>query len=627
MRRLLTVLLVLKCWSLNAQSVTPAIRHEIDSIKQVLETVERDTNYANTLYSWYRAIPRDYDLLQIEPLLQLSDYCEEKLATELHQAEVNFYRYYYAYAVEYLGIHYRYAYNYEMAIKLHYKALELQEQWGTDLEIASAMYNLGRLHQDLGQVDQALLFHDRVLQMNSIKDQGTYARALTEKADILRQKGKHREALSYYFRTIPIYENLDEPWPQSLGMSYVGIGEAYLELSVPDSSDLFLEQGFDILLTVESFAVTGWTLQLWAEMDFRNGRYSDAIAKAKNAVVNAIEGQFLSTEYSSHHTLYKSYKAQNELEKALQAYERYTTIKDSAEALEKAELAMQTNYQYIYEKKALTDSLHIVKKTALLEAQHQQEVSEKESQALLAYTLSGIAILVAGLLWFAYRQKRQNNHNLQEKNRLVVQSLKDKELFMKEIHHRVKNNMQMVSSVLRLKANSTENAEVQFALEDSQTRIYSMALAHQKMYRQDNFKAIELSEYVREIVEMLFNPVSDEHLDEFNFAGEEIYMDVDQAQAVGFIAHELATNSLKYAWPNGGKRILNLSIKQESSTIYIQFSDNGIGLPDTFDYASTKSIGMRLVRSFTQRQLNGEMAFSSHNGAIVNLKFEPRKLD
>ena len=203
----------------------------------------------------------------------------------------------------------------------------------------------------------------------------------------------------------------------------------------------------------------------------------------------------------------------------------------------------------------------------------------------------------------------------------IENSLKEKELLMKEIHHRVKNNMQMVSSVLQLKSTESNNPSVKKELLDSQSRILSMSLAHKKMYEDNNFEQLNVSTYLKEIISTVFN--TQKKIVSFDFTGEDLLINIAQGQAIGFIIHELASNSIKHAWSADDIRNVKVSIQKVNGQITLTYADNGKGVPPDFDIETVSSMGLKLVRSFTKRKLKGHISFLSENGTTVILTFKP----
>ena len=201
-------------------------------------------------------------------------------------------------------------------------------------------------------------------------------------------------------------------------------------------------------------------------------------------------------------------------------------------------------------------------------------------------------------------------------------SLAEKEALLKEIHHRVKNNMQIAASLMFLQAQSVENPEVLQALQDSQERIKSMGLVHELLYRSGNFSKVLFSEYIGELVQSLQGSYISNVQQNISLRVEAdgIALPVDAAVPCGLITNELITNSFKYAFPNTNTGEIFVRFVREENLYKLTVTDNGIGLPADYDWQAPKSLGLNLVRTLAG-QLDGEVRFENDNGLKTSLVF------
>jgi PAS domain S-box-containing protein len=219
-------------------------------------------------------------------------------------------------------------------------------------------------------------------------------------------------------------------------------------------------------------------------------------------------------------------------------------------------------------------------------------------------------------------------HQRIEAEQHVRASMEEKEALLKEIHHRVKNNLQIVSSLLNLQASRFEDKNMIEAFRESQNRVRSMALIHEKLYRSNNLARIRFDEYIKELGQFLMrtynNPARRIQLE---VKADAVNLDIDSAIPCGLIINELVTNSIKHGFPITQKspsskpaRIsINLALLPEHQ-IQFTISDNGIGFPEDRDYQNSGSLGLQLVTSLTH-QLGGEVAFKTNQGAQTEINF------
>ena len=204
----------------------------------------------------------------------------------------------------------------------------------------------------------------------------------------------------------------------------------------------------------------------------------------------------------------------------------------------------------------------------------------------------------------------------------IKASLREKEVLLKEVYHRVKNNMQIISSLLQLQSGYFEGGEVQRVFEESQMRIKSMALVHEKLYQTHDLARVDFDEYVRELVAMLMSSFGARG----GRAGIEVHaegmaLDIDRAIPVGLILNELISNSIKHAFPNGRTGVVRVALSKTGDRISLTVRDNGVGLPEGFDPAATQSLGMRLVHVLAE-QLGASIELRGTNGMECILTFD-----
>lgn len=204
----------------------------------------------------------------------------------------------------------------------------------------------------------------------------------------------------------------------------------------------------------------------------------------------------------------------------------------------------------------------------------------------------------------------------------IQASLVEKEVLLKEIYHRVKNNLQVISSLLNLQSEYIKNKEDLAIFQQSQLRIESMALIHQKLYQSQDLARIDFGEYIRDLVASVFSTY-EVHTNVISLVVniENVLLSLDAAIPCGLIITELVSNSLKYAFPKGRTGEIFIELKVEDNSQYIlTVSDNGVGLPTKFDFKNTTSLGLQLVDALI-KQLSGNIKIQCHNGVNVKITF------
>jgi PAS domain S-box-containing protein len=204
----------------------------------------------------------------------------------------------------------------------------------------------------------------------------------------------------------------------------------------------------------------------------------------------------------------------------------------------------------------------------------------------------------------------------------IKASLKEKEVLLKEIHHRVKNNLQIVSSLLQMQSRRTKNQQASLVLQDSQNRIASIALIHEKLYRSEDLANIDFAQYIPDLITHLFesyNVRSDTVT--LSIKVEQILLEIETAIPCGLIINELVSNSLKYAFPGQRKGEIQVQFNPHTDdTIILIVRDNGIGIPEEFDLKTTQSLGLTLVQALVE-QLEGMIELDRSRGTEVRIIF------
>ncbi len=347
----------------------------------------------------------------------------------------------------------------------------------------------------------------------------------------------------------------------------------------------------------------------------KQGRYDDAIGYFEKAKNSSIQINTKANTASFIEKLSSLYALNGDYKTALEYYMEWAATNESIE--------VERNERSLRENELLVNVLR-----------QEKELSAKQQEQTIYSIVLLVGTILLVLLYRNYRLKQKSNLKLEalngelaHKNTLLDKRNAENELLLKEIHHRVKNNMEVVSSLLQLQSSHIDDPSVQAAMLSSQNRVKSMGIIHQKLYQSEHLASIEMRDY--------FINLSENILDSFNASGKikvecnmaKLILDVDTAVSIGLITNELLTNSLKYAFEGKDSGTIKISLtpisadnERKDIDLQLLIADDGIGkAPDQL--AKGTGFGTQLIDLLT-RQLDGKLTYENNNGTVVSLLFK-----
>ena len=206
----------------------------------------------------------------------------------------------------------------------------------------------------------------------------------------------------------------------------------------------------------------------------------------------------------------------------------------------------------------------------------------------------------------------------------LKESIREKEALLREIHHRVKNNLQVMSSLLGLQARNVAQPEARQAFEDSQGRIHSMALIHEVLCGSPNFARIDMADYTRQLAEYRLRAHGSGHRIRLTTELANVYLDLEAAVPYGIVVNELLTNALRHGFPGHRAGEVRISLRQDpDQSIRLTVQDDGVGLPEHFDWHAAPSLGFRLIRMLAE-QLKADVQVHPKNPTAVYINIARR---
>ncbi len=349
------------------------------------------------------------------------------------------------------------------------------------------------------------------------------------------------------------------------------------------------------------------TYKLLGETLREGGDLDGAVLAYKQAGALNREIGMIDTEAHCALMVSELYETKKDFPNAFAWYKKYQAIEDSLNTL-----AVQKNFS----------ELEVKYQTGKMEAEITQQQLKLEAASLarrnLAITVGALALAVLGALGFLYF-KSKTNKELAAKNGIISKALSEKELLLREIHHRVKNNLQVISSLLHLQSKYIEDEKAMEVMREGRNRVKSMALIHQDLYQNDNLTSVEVAPYLTKLTESLFQSYNiDPDRIRLRSEVDAPRLDVDTLIPLGLILNELVSNALKHAFPDERVGEVAVSLKSLENALYLVVQDNGVGFAEQQKTKFEKSFGFEMVKTFAAK-LKAKLEVENGEGTLVRL--------
>ncbi len=504
---------------------------------------------------------------------------------------------------------------------------------------------MGYVFERKGQLDRAADYALDALRLGEkLKDKKAIAIAYSDLSNLFWKQSKFASGLEYGLKSVSIFEerginDLD------YGFTLYVVGNNYLELKSYEKalnyydhsiaigerygfynnlSDVYISKVdlYTYLNEFEKAEIASESAVKYAELLDNNfmlmrswlsigklqniqGKYASAIESLNTSIAIASEDFgdefYLSQAYE---TLGKALAGNHNYQEAYQAFAVYDDLKDKIFTAEADQRISQLRTEF-----------DVAQKENIIQLQ-QTRISKQQTRQTLIISLVFLLLLYLVLL---YKTLKINN----KKNKMLQKQNKENEFLLKEIHHRVKNNLEIVSSLISLQSAEINDEKIVAAMKNSQHRIQSMSMVHQKLYQEKSLSSIEMKSYFLELANYVVNVFDAQDRIDVHLEMDEIELDVDTAIPIGLIVNELLTNSMKYAFPHRATGGLTIKLQKTDSQLFLYVSDNGIGKDAIKEQIGT-GFGTKLIKLLT-RQLDGKMNLVVENGTTVSFEFQYNK--
>lgn len=514
------------------------------------------------------------------------------------------------------------------SIQVLFESLKYYEEVNDSLEIGKVLNRIANSQNYLGYHADALLHYQRAFDIfTEIGNQRGRAIVLSNQAIIYGEEGDERKSVKTFRQAISIYESIGNE--ENLINAYNNIGNSYSVLKQWDSAYYYLNRAVELSENQKNVRLLAFAYSHLANFYNDKGQPRDGLNYGYKGLEIAEKINNSQLRININQSLSYSYEGVGDYKNALRYHRKYQMLEDSVYNIENSQVIHDMQARYESEKKE--------KELALKQADIEKQQAMLEEEGTIRMFLIGGLVLVFAAAGFIYRAERLKarafdklsllNEEVVTKNLLIERALGEKEALLKEIHHRVKNNLQVISSILNMQSRASASPEMLSVIQEGQSRVKAMALIHQKLYQTEKLSEIDFREYAEELLEHLssiFQGTSGKEILR-KVTGSDIKLDIDVAIPLGLILNELISNAYKYAFEGREQGQISVELKRTTEgNLQLEVADNGNGLPVDFDLEKAKSLGLKLVNILT-RQLNGQLSFQSVAGAQFSIVIQEVK--
>lgn len=473
-----------------------------------------------------------------------------------------------------IGLIQRYTGDYKQSVETYKKSMAIKEKLGDLSGKYNTCINLGAAYQNIAEYDSSILYSQHALKYANLLNDSVY-----------------------------------------ISSAYINLAKAYNKLKQYKIAIEHLTNAERILSKTDNLHDRIYCLSTLGETYFAQGNYVSAIkylelAREKSKLVQRNE-LLVSVMY----TLSEAYKNTGNTHLAYNYLKEYIQLKDSAFALENEKNLRELKVQFETE---LKESELVMLRNEKVITQLSIDNERRNKQLLIAILL--FVVIVTLLVVAALFQKSKSNKQISKQKEIIETSLREKEILLKEIHHRVKNNLQIITGVLELQESLHASESTKQIVEEAQGRIKTMALIHEMLYNSSDIEFIDFEKYVASLVNVIATGYSGSlHTIDTTFTVSGVKFNIDTTIPLGLILNELISNSYKHVFSKNKGNQLHISIKNEQADWVLTVYDNGPGFDATS--VASSSFGLRLVRMLV-RQLKGSINIENVAGSKINITFK-----
>jgi len=493
--------------------------------------------------------------------------------------------------------------EFERATEEAEKSIKLYEITKDTAGQVRVLSRIGTLLGQSGNLKKGLQYVRKAYELGAnTKDYETYSYVINDMGYNYEMQEKYDSAVHYYteFKDFMLQHDM----PTSLTYAHFNIGTTHKKAGKLQEALAESEKAIETAIAAKDNGMKGAAIFLKGSILADLDRYDEAYSLMKNV---PDEDLTLEDQAALYNVSYRYHKKNRNAAQALSYHEKWKDATDSLKNASITSAVAEVEAKYETEKKDAE-----IETLALKDELNQSVIRGRNTWiAMLGLGLVALALLL-------FRIFSQNKLITAQKAELTA-ALDDKTVLLKEIHHRVKNNLQVISSLLGLQSRYVDDTVAQDVLKVSKSRVQSMALLHQKLYSNKDLKTVNVKLYFEDLIANLMSTYQiDDNKVKFEMGVQDLLLDIDTIVPIGLITNELLSNALKHAFTDQNQGQISVSLRDVDGMHRLIVRDNGKGLP--FDTLPQKadSLGLQLIKSFTEK-LDGHITIRNEEGATFQI--------
>jgi len=528
-------------------------------------------------------------------------------------------KYLYIGAITELGNTYKSFGKYDKALESLLEAERYVEMSTLPAFTAYNFHNLlGQVFAKIGDYPKAIEYFNNSIAIAKKEGYTTSKNASNVNLGFVYYKmGDFNTALNLYNSSASYFRSKGKS--KKLGKVHSNISQIYFDMKDYVKADQYLDSAYVHISTKTKENATNYGFyKSRVKTDLKLGDIRSAEKFFNIIKDNQLQGDDKNGDFEK--LKYLIAKKRGDSQNALKSYEKFQSKRDS---FSNSLVTMRT--QRIESEFNRKQQKAKIENLSELTSAQNKAIATRNSALLIG---GFMLLLLAGLLFGLYKlylKNKQNQKKLASQNVKITKALSENQMLLKEIHHRVKNNLQVISSLLSMQARKITDKDTKDALNSSKTRVQSMSILHQNLYQGDNLKDIDIEVYMERLIHNIVDTYNISDNVQFHIDIENLQLDVDTLIPIGLITNELVCNALKYAFEGREKGNLYVSFSSTASTLTLRVADDGVGFEGDSLPVKEGSIGARLVNSFVAK-LEGKMVIDSSNGAEIVIVFDKDKI-